>query len=91
MILDFGCSIPDWIFYPVKDRKLLCTNLLKHNSDFKFSKRNKSEIKNSKSEILMLPDQDSNLDKRYQKPSYYHYTIRQSPLVCFTPRKGMQI
>ena len=29
----------------------------------------------------MLPDQDSNLDKRYQKPSYYHYTIRQSPSV----------
>ena len=31
--------------------------------------------------IFMLPDQDSNLDKRYQKPSYYHYTIRQSPFV----------
>ncbi len=26
----------------------------------------------------MLPDQDSNLDKQYQKLSYYHYTIGQS-------------
>ena len=32
---------------------------------------------NSESEILWLPDQDSNLDKRYQKPSYYLYTIGQ--------------
>lgn len=27
----------------------------------------------------MLPDLDSNQDKRYQKPSYYLYTIGQSP------------
>jgi hypothetical protein len=28
--------------------------------------------------FLKLPDQDSNLDKRYQKPLYYLYTIGQS-------------
>jgi hypothetical protein len=50
-----------------------------------------TEIENQKSEVLLLPDQDSNLDKRYQKPLYYHYTIRQSPLVCYPSRKGMQI
>ena len=27
---------------------------------------------------LQLPDKDSNLDKQYQKLSYYHYTIGQS-------------
>lgn len=39
-----------------------------------------------------LARQDSNLDKRYQKPSYYHYTIRQSPLVCFySPKRNANI
>jgi hypothetical protein len=27
--------------------------------------------------LFVLSDQDSNLDKRYQKPSYYLYTIGQ--------------
>jgi hypothetical protein len=62
-----------------------------NNFGFQFSNRRKSEIENPKSEILTLPDQDSNLDKRYQKPSYYHYTIRQSPMVCYPSQKGTQI
>src|ERR1700743_52897 len=42
------------------------------------SARYKSEIKHPKADIIFLfPDQDSNLDKRYQKPAHYHYTIRQ--------------
>ena len=70
---DFGCSI--------SELKLLV--LFKINSDFNFQP-GKSQIENSKSEILLLPDQDSNLDKRYQKPSYYHYTIRQSRFSMLT-------
>jgi hypothetical protein len=47
-------------------------------SDFKLPFQKLFENGNQKSEIkFLLPDQDSNLDKRYQKPSYYHYTIRQ--------------
>ena len=30
--------------------------------------------------MYLLPDQDSNLDKRYQKPLYYLYTIGQSSI-----------
>ena len=57
-----------------------------------FNPNTKSEIENPKSEILLLlPDQDSNLDKRYQKPSYYLYTIRQSPSGKQAFQKGMQI
>ncbi len=37
--------------------------------------------------LNLLPDQDSNLDKRYQKPSYYLYTIGQSPQVCNHSKK----
>jgi hypothetical protein len=60
---------------------------LSKNFGFLIIQLDQSEIENPKSEILTLPDQDSNLDKRYQKPSYYHYTIRQSPLVCKLPEK----
>ena len=76
---DFGISFLELSIKPFKI-----------NSDFHFQP-DKSEIENPKSEILLLPDQDSNLDKRYQKPSYYHYTIRQSPMVCYPSQKGMQI
>ena len=30
--------------------------------------------------FLLLPHQDSNLEKRYQKPVCYHYTMGQSRL-----------
>gem|GEM_PF-3927368 len=39
-----------------------------------------SRIMIRESELFVLPDQDSNLDKRYQKPSYYLYTIGQSSI-----------
>ena len=33
-----------------------------------------------KAAFLWLPHQDSNLEKRYQKPVCYHYTMGQSRL-----------
>src|SRR5882762_5337497 len=89
----FGFGIFDsGFFLTLNLNHFTLTACIKNNSDFNFPSdlNPKLKIRNPKS--FLLPDQDSNLDKRYQKPSYYHYTIRQSPLVCFySPKRNANI